>query len=60
MISPKTEGASRSSPGPVKLDMAMLPPAMTFFQENETFPLRVIVGDIAIMEPAEKIGSVLR
>ena len=50
-MSPRNGGAKRSSPGPVYCECAISPPAMSFFMENLTFPLRVTVGDMANITP---------
>ena len=50
-MSPRVGGAKRSSPGPVKVEVPISPPAMSFFRENFTAPLRVMDGDMAIMTP---------
>lgn len=51
VISPIDGGASNSSPGPVNVDTPMLPPPIIFFRENLISPLRVTVGDMAIIAP---------
>lgn len=51
VMSPRKGGVKRSSPGPVYVDVIISPPATSFFMENLTAPLRVTVGDMAIMMP---------
>lgn len=51
MISPRKGGANSNSPGPVYVEVAISPPAMSFFIENLTAPLSVMVGDMAIIIP---------
>jgi hypothetical protein len=50
-MSPSEAGARRSSPGPVKVECAISPPAISFFMENLTVPFRVTEGDMAIIAP---------
>lgn len=51
VMSPSPCGASSSSPGPVKCEVAICPPAISFFIENFISPFSVMVGDMAIMAP---------
>ena len=44
---------SSSSPGPVKVDTAISPPAISFFIENLIAPLSVMVGVMAIIAPRQ-------
>ncbi len=56
-MSPSIDGASRSSPGPMYEELESSAPAMIFFMLNLTSPLRVIVGDIAIMAPGLAVSG---
>ena len=51
-MSPRVGGAKRSSPGPVKVEDVISPPAISFLRENLTAPLRVMDGDMAIITPS--------
>lgn len=50
-MSPRDEGASKSSPGPVKVEWVISPPMTSFFIENLMAPLSVMVGVMAIIAP---------
>lgn len=54
-MSPSTDGANRSSPGPVYVEFDISPPAMSFFQEKFIAPFSVMVGDMAIIAPVTSI-----
>ena len=57
VISPSIGGPSSSSPGPVKVDELISPPATSFFMENLYAPLSEIDGDMAIMTPGLAVSG---